>query len=121
MTAHTGFRHFRHYDNHSKPTTKGGVTMAFLAPKHIQDLTADDTVQVEFAFCSGQDNFQRELGRVISLQRLEMSPLEIPGDVFVRLVHTRYALHVPYQVSGVFPEDVLQAFQHLVVKSVGIC
>lgn len=90
MSQNKGFRHFRNVvlvgETH-QIHNKGGVTMAFDAPKHIDDLTADDQVHVAFAFCSSADNFERLHGRAIAGERLHQGDrLTIPGDAFVRVL-----------------------------------
>lgn len=95
MSQNKGFRHFRNPVPQDAETihqinNKGGVTMAFDAPRHINDLTAEDNVTVAFAFCSSDDNFERDAGRVAAEQRL-VEGLTIPGDHFQRVLHAPIA------------------------------
>ena len=95
MSQNKGFRHFRNMVPQDAETihqinNKGGVTMAFDAPKHINDLTAEDNVIVAFAFCSSDDNFERAAGRVNADQRL-VEGLSIPGDHFQQVLHAPFA------------------------------
>ena len=100
MSQNKGFRHYRNTVPHAQADSsvhqihnKGGVTMAFDAPKHINDLTAEDSVTIAFAFCSSDDNFERAAGRVNAEQRLAEG-LTIPGDDFQQLLHTPFAAHL---------------------------
>lgn len=91
MSQNKGFRHFRNLVPQDAETihqinNKGGVTMAFDAPRHINDLTAEDSVTIAFAFCSSDDNFERNAGRIAAEKRL-VEGLTIPGDQFQRLLH----------------------------------
>lgn len=93
MSQNKGFRHFRNTVSMAAAATsahqihnKGGVTMAFDAPKHINDLTAADNVTIAFAFCSSDDNFERDAGRTAAESRLTEG-LTIPGDQFQRILH----------------------------------
>lgn len=96
MSQNKGFRHFRNLVPVALATAqhqihnKGGVTMAFEAPRHINDLTNADTVTIAFAFCSSDDNFERDAGRQASESRL-VEGLAIPGDEFQRLLHAPIA------------------------------
>lgn len=92
MSQNKGFRHFRNQAPRDAQHTlhnKGGVTMAFSSPKHINDLTASDKVEVAFAFCSSDDNFEHNRGRVASHDRLTTKgdSLTVPGDYFQQLLH----------------------------------
>lgn len=91
MSQNNGFRHFR---NLSRPgqihqiNNKGGVTMAFEAPKHINDLTEDDEVRISFSFCSLDDNFERTVARATAQERLDQNiGYTIPGTDFLNLLH----------------------------------
>lgn len=88
-TKNSGFRHYRNISMIFKETyNEGGITMAFNSPRHVCDLTADDVVDVAFAFCSAEDNFCRETGREIAAERLAATPLSIPGNDFVDLLRS---------------------------------
>lgn len=86
MTQNTGFRHYRNTTPEGERhliSNRGGVTLAFASPKHIDDLTADDTVAVAFSFCSADDNFERRRGRDHAVQRLsEAEPATMNGADF---------------------------------------
>lgn len=91
MSQNNGFRHFRNPEQNAAHTisNKGGVTLAFAAPKHILDLTNADSVQVAFSFCSIDDNFARAEGRSVAEQRLATHGLAIPGDEFRALLQAK--------------------------------
>lgn len=93
MSQNKGFRHFRNPVKNPDITghsisNKGGVTMAFDSPKHISDLLASDNVTIAFSFCSSDDNFERNQGRIVAEKRLAEATVTIPGDQFQRLLHT---------------------------------
>lgn len=92
MSQNKGFRHYRNILPHGSAVheinNKGGVTLAFASPRHINDLTAEDQVSIAFSFCSADDNFERSVGRAEADLRLNGQPgLTIPGDQFQRLLH----------------------------------
>lgn len=121
MSQNKGFRHFR---NLAKPgqkhliNNKGGVTMAFESPKHINDLDSNDKVKIAFSFCSSDDNFQREAGRTGAEERLVGATVAIPGDEFQRLLHavTARDLLQPTLLSGL-DADTARAFRSRVKRS----
>ena len=85
-TPHVQYRHFRLYGGSLrdlKPLTKGGMTMAFVSPKQLDDLTENDTVKLAFAFCSKDDVYCRAAGRSLSAMRLlDGQTITVPGDQF---------------------------------------
>lgn len=105
-----GFRHYRHNVLGGTPSTKGGVTMAFKADKHVQDLTAADTVEVAFSFCSGADNFQRTVGRNVAGGRLKTRPATMPGDLFLKALHANTPADMAMALGAEFHERVAKTF-----------
>lgn len=91
MSQNNGFRHFRNPEQNAAHaiSNKGGVTLAFAAPKHILDLTSADSVQVAFSFCSIDDNFARADGRAVAEQRLLGSNFAIDGEAFKALLKAK--------------------------------
>ena len=98
MSTNTGYRHFR-VIQHGKPATKGGVTMAFKSPRHLQDLTRDDTVEIAFSFCSAQDVFCRQTGRQVADARMAHA-LSVPGDEFLQIVRQEDPSMIVHQMAG---------------------
>lgn len=102
----SGFRHYRHMKPNTElgsveVATRGGVTMAFEAPKHINDLVDSDKVFVAFSFCSGDDNFNRQRGREVAQERLNQGPrLTIPAADFIALLRTTHPADIPLRLEG---------------------
>lgn len=123
MSQNKGFRHYRNPAFPSQKhaiSNKGGVTMAFNSPKHINDLTNADKVEVAFSFCSVDDNFSREHGRAVAEQRLLGATFAIPGDQFQELLHTTNArdLLCSPMTTGLDPEQSID-FCSRVKRAVG--
>lgn len=122
MSQNKGFRHYRNtapVDQKHQISNKGGVTMAFDSPKHINDLTAEDSVTIAFSFCSSDDNFERNTGRIASEKRL-VEAMAIPGDQFQALLHVTTARGLLNTI--ILPgldEEQSRNFRSLVKRSVG--
>lgn len=125
MSQNKGFRHFRNLvplvqgqdPGLHQIHNKGGVTMAFESPKHINDLTDEDKVTISFAFCSSDDNFERKTGRAEAERRLTEA-LAIPGDQFQRLLHAPIARDL--LISDILPgldEEQSRNFRSRVKRS----
>lgn len=56
------FMHYRKYDNMFSPSSRGGLTIAY-----IED---GDTVKYATARCSDKDNFDKAQGRKLAAERL---------------------------------------------------
>lgn len=123
MSQNKGFRHYRNMATPGQAhvtSNKGGVTLAFESPKHINDLTAEDRVQIAFSFCSADDNFERSSGRTMAAERLATSDLTVPGDDFQRLLHVTLArdLLAHSAMPGLDQEQAAD-FRSRVKRSVG--
>lgn len=114
-----GFRHYRHRIA-GKPSTKGGVTLAFKADKHVRDLTSQDKVEVGFSFCSGADNFQRSSGRYVAATRMQTAALVIPGDQFLKVLRAEDPTDIVVHLDGLDWEQA-KAFNERVQKTIGSC
>lgn len=114
-----GFRHFRHTIE-GKPSTKGGITLAFKADKHVQDLTSQDLVVVGFSFCSGKDNFQRAAGRTVAEIRMRSNTMAIPGDQFLKVLRAEDPTDIVVHLDGLDWEQA-KAFNKQVQKTIGSC
>lgn len=103
-----GFRHYRDVDHKTnRPATKGGVTIAYNAPKHLADITQDDKVEVAFAFCSTADNYERSLGRAYASKRLESGvSIIVDGAMFKNMLEVRE------------PYDLLRVVYHQHISNV---
>ena len=90
-----GFRHYRPYHSNrfSGGANRGGATLAFASPKHINDLTEEDVVQVAFSYCSRNDNFERARGRKVAIQRLHDQPITVTGAEFAAFFHPSRGVH----------------------------
>jgi len=122
MSHNKGFRHFRNMIAKADVSidhvihNKGGVTMAFESPRHINDLTAEDTVTIAFAFCSSDDNFERNAGRVAAEKRL-VEGLTIPGDQFQRILHAPVSRNLLGVVLAGLDEEQSRNFRSRVKRT----
>lgn len=123
----TGFRHYRYTTTDTKTnaevtTTRGGVTLAFNSPKHIADLTAEDRVSVGFAFCSGEDNFCRESGRDVAIQRMAAadSTFGLPGDQFQQLIHAQQPADIINALTGL-DQDQYRHMKSMIKSTTPTC
>lgn len=123
---YSGFRHYRHLrrvdGQVDQIATRGGITMAFEASKHVNDLGPEDTVRIGFSFCSGSDNFEREAGRTVAKQRLALDQTGIPGHIFREMLHANTVSDLYFKgLVKILDEEQGRNFRRSIKATVGNC
>jgi hypothetical protein len=87
MAQVTRYIHLRFKDSDGRPTSRGGLTVAYLI-----DTELDSVIRWSAARCSSNDNFCKSTGRTISQGRLHSPRLSrtispLAEKLFVKLMH----------------------------------